>query len=83
MSTRTSTQQGPGRRVIFRDWATTLAAIGGIVYSQLTGHVYPWLIGLYALLLGVPSAGAIVALLLGVKLPPTTGGPEESQPPLS
>lgn len=65
------TQPGPAGRAArfrsaftaFRDTVLTLGAIGGMAHQEVTGHVKPWLLFAYVVILGIAPASHVVALL--------------------
>lgn len=67
-----------------RDAASVLLAIWIALHEELTGRIHPELLGLAGLLLGVPSAAALLHLSRGKpELPDTTGSSPQSHSPSS
>jgi hypothetical protein len=65
MSAAQQTQAGSRWRVVFaalRDVGMTGLALWGVWHQEHTGHVNPWLLGTYVVILGLIPANHAVAL---------------------
>jgi hypothetical protein len=54
-----------GLATVVRDVLCLAVGLGGIIHQEVTGHVSPELLIMYAVLIGTPGTLALVSLRLG------------------